>query len=420
MKPASLAFLILLILGTGCQKPVGTTETAENALTDSDLPFRWKHFSSAHGDLEPPNTGHQQTASLVCDIDQDSLLDFVIAERTTAPAVVWYRRHERGWTRYVVEDQALPIEAGSAHYDIDGDQDEDIVFGGDAQSNEVWWWENPYPAFNIHIPWTRHTIKNSGETKHHDQVFGDVDGDGEVELVFWNQNARQLLLAEIPEQVRQAESWELHEIYRWEAEEVPQRGKYPDWKSANEHEGLALADMDGNGTMDIVGGGRWFEHRGNLSFNMHVIDERYAFTRILAGQFIAGGRPEVVLVAGDGVAPMMFYEWREGQWTGQVLIDSVYDGHSVSLVDVDQDGNLDIFNAEMGLGNSPHPKARILLGDGAGNFRMTEVLTDYGLHESVMADLDGDGQLDILGKPYNWKTPRLDIWLRSIKAGEER
>jgi hypothetical protein len=32
-------------------------------------------------------------------------------------------------------------------------------------------------------------------------------------------------------------------------------------------------------------------------------------------------------------------------------------------------------------------------------------------HNSKIADLDGDGDYDVLGKPYGWKTPRLDIWL---------
>ena len=32
-------------------------------------------------------------------------------------------------------------------------------------------------------------------------------------------------------------------------------------------------------------------------------------------------------------------------------------------------------------------------------------------HESRVADLDGDGDLDIVGKPYSFDTPRLDIWL---------
>ena len=29
--------------------------------------------------------------------------------------------------------------------------------------------------------------------------------------------------------------------------------------------------------------------------------------------------------------------------------------------------------------------------------------------------LDGDGDYDILGKPFKWKAPRLDIWLNEQK-----
>jgi len=28
-----------------------------------------------------------------------------------------------------------------------------------------------------------------------------------------------------------------------------------------------------------------------------------------------------------------------------------------------------------------------------------------------VADLDGNGTLDILEKPYNWDAPRVDVWL---------
>ena len=50
--------------------------------------------------------------------------------------------------------------------------------------------------------------------------------------------------------------------------------------------------------------------------------------------------------------------------------------------------------------------------DGKGNFPR-EIIVSNGIdiHESEMADLDGDGDLDILGKAYNGDTPRLDIWL---------
>jgi hypothetical protein len=62
-----------------------------------DPPSPWvspalRHLSSAAGDLEAPNPGREQTASLVADLDRDGVSDFVIAERTQAPAVVWYLR----------------------------------------------------------------------------------------------------------------------------------------------------------------------------------------------------------------------------------------------------------------------------------------------------------------------------------------
>ena len=31
----------------------------------------------------------------------------------------------------------------------------------------------------------------------------------------------------------------------------------------------------------------------------------------------------------------------------------------------------------------------------------------------ALYDLDGDGDLDILNKPYNWEAPRIDIWLQT-------
>ncbi len=37
----------------------------------------------------------------------------------------------------------------------------------------------------------------------------------------------------------------------------------------------------------------------------------------------------------------------------------------------------------------------------------------HDFHEGKLADLDGDGDLDILNKPYNWDTPRIDVWLNN-------
>ncbi len=98
----------------------------------------WKHLSSTNGDIAVPNAGNQQTATALLDVNKDGVNDFFITERTTAPAVVCYLKSENGWDRYIVEDEPLHIEAGSAWSDIDGDGDTNVVFGGDSDNNGVW------------------------------------------------------------------------------------------------------------------------------------------------------------------------------------------------------------------------------------------------------------------------------------------
>ncbi|MBN1290365.1 MAG: VCBS repeat-containing protein [Candidatus Latescibacteria bacterium] len=376
----------------------------------------WKHLSSVNGDIDVPNPGKQQTATAVLDVDKDGVNDFFITERSEAPSVVWYRRTSDGWKRYVIDDTKQRIEAGSASYDIDGDGDTDIVFGGDGGSNCVWWWENPYPNYDPNVPWKRYEIKNSGKNKHHDQMFGDFDGDGQIELVFWNQGEKKLYIADIPKNPKSAATWDYKEIYAWSGDsQMEQRGTYPGWKGTNEHEGLAKIDIDGDGKLDIIGGGHWFKHIEGDRFLPNVIDTGYVFTRTAAGQLVEGGRPEVVLVVGDGIAPLIMYEWKDGTWMGKVIWEGVNNGHSIDIIDFDGDGHLDIFNAEMNLGDNPDAKTRIFLGDGTGNFRLYVPVTGFGLHESQITDLDGDGDYDILGKPYKWEAPRLDIWINEGK-----
>jgi hypothetical protein len=155
------------------------------AKTQPGIPqIDWEFFSTEKADMEVPNGSEQQTSCAVFDIDKDGIKDFIITERIKAPSVVWYKKNGNNWNRFILDADPLKIEAGHAFYDINNDGDIDPVFGGEYNSNEVWWWENPYPDFSPYKPWVRHTIKKSGLGKHHDQMIGDFDGDGLGELVF--------------------------------------------------------------------------------------------------------------------------------------------------------------------------------------------------------------------------------------------
>src|SRR2546422_28445 len=166
---------------------------------------KWVHLTSNNGDLPMPGESTQQTGALVADFDKDGVNDFVLSFRKVAPALVWYRRSDKSWNRIVIEKDFLTVEAGGAAYDVDGDGDLDIVFGGDWQSKEVWWWENPRPDFNPAVSWKRHLIKKDGATQHHDQAFGDFKGAGKAQLAFWNQGAKSIFLADIPDDPRRTE-----------------------------------------------------------------------------------------------------------------------------------------------------------------------------------------------------------------------
>jgi sugar phosphate isomerase/epimerase len=383
--------------------------------------IRWQRLSSSTGALPVPSTSREQTGDTIARLDKDSpATDFVISFRVVGPALVWYRRMpDKSWNRYIIEKEFLTIEAGGTSFDVDGDGNEDIIFGSDSQDNKVWWWENPYPNFDPNVPWKRHIIKDGGAKQHHDMIFADLKGTGKPQLIFWNQGAKTLFLAEIPKDPRNSGPWNLTPIYVGQAGEgIEGAARYA--------EGLFAYDIDGDGRLDLLAGNYWFRNEGNGNFRPIKIGAIGG--RIRAGKLKPGKYPQIVIAPGDGNGPLMMYECADsadptapGAWIGHNLLDrDMIHGHSLELADIDGDGNLDIITAEQGkwttlpnVLDNPNATAWILYGDGKGNFRTTILSAGEGWHDTKVADFDGDGDLDLLHKPYAWSAPRIDVWLNN-------
>jgi hypothetical protein len=343
-------------------------------------------------DPDPPGTHHDIV--LTTDLTGNGLPDVIIGCKQGDVNLFWYENPGPDGGVWMRHDMAYApeLEAGGALLDVDGDGRLDIIAGQQLSGHELYWFQQPPDARG---PWRRRVIENR-LNKYHDQVVGDVDNDGQPEILFCAQRSGVLAYYDIPPDPT-TEPW-------------PRECFHLISDQAHEVEGLAIVDIDGDGLNEVLAGTciyRCPEPGGPWHANPFAVG--YVMTRVAVGDMDGDGAPEIVIAEGES-EPARLAWFKAPDWTPRILRDDLFHPHSLALADFTGDGNLDIFVGEMGLGKNPDPKLFLFANLGGGCFEEVLIARGIPTHEAKVADLNGDGRPDIVGKPY-LPEKHIDMWL---------
>lgn len=345
-----------------------------------------QHLTFKRVIIDPTPPGTENDVCLVGDINGNGRVDIVVGGKYGSNNFVWYENPT--WERHVIGK--IHAEAGGVLVDITGNGRLDIIVGNPWDTppdrfagytnNELYWFECPDDPTE---PWRSRVITDRF-LKYHDQAVGDVDGDGELEIVFASQGSGVVGYFDIPDDPR-VSPWpdeSLHII----AEDLTL-------------EGLAVADLDGDGENEILAGPNIFKRGADGAWARTALPVKVdPATCVAVGDLTGNGLPDIVLSEGELNSARVVW-LRAPNWEPSLLGEGFFHAHSLELADFDGNGRLDIFVGEMGLHGYATAREVIFRNQGDGSFKM-EVVGHLPTHCGRVADLTGNGLPDIVVKPY--------------------
>jgi hypothetical protein len=270
--------------------------------------------------------------------------------------------------------------------DIDGDGDMDVLGAGD-NADAINWWEN---ADGLGTAWIEHPI-DEAVIEARSVYSDDIDGDGDIDVlggatwgfgIAWWENVDGF-----------GTTWIEHNVD-------------PDFDGAW---GLYSADIDGDGDIDVLGAAwwdndiAWWENIDGLgtTWIKHTIEGEFRHAASVYADDINGDGDMDVLGAAWDDDEIAWWENVDGlgtTWVKHTVTPNFAGAISVHSNDIDGDGDTDVIGA-----------AEILHAvywwenvNGTGDTWVTHSIDTAldGASSVHSNDLDGDGDIDVLGCAY--------------------
>lgn len=301
----------------------------------------------------------------------------------------WYENP--GWERHRMTTASNLWLLGGTEVDFTGDGEVGIAVGQAYGREAIYWFEQPTDPRD---PWEQRTIREDFE-KYHDLAFGDVDGDGQQELVGLSQNDETVFYYDVPSDPRNT-PWPDETLH------IVDEGVML--------EGIELFDIDADGDVEIVAGPNIY-HRNESGWRRETVAEGWEWTRVAVADLDDDGDLELVLAEGDastlGDRPARLSWFDPPDWKEHSLRADLFDPHTVEVADFTANGYPDLYVAEMGAESNDDPQHLLFCNTG-GEF--TEHVVGHGAtHEANAVDLTDNGRLDIIGKSYG-PDNHVDVW----------
>jgi hypothetical protein len=350
--------------------------------------------SFKHVIIDPqPNAG-EDCCTDVCavgDLNGDGFVDVVIgAEHATTSGLVWYEYPS--WKKYPIASGEFTTEGQTA--DMDGDSDLDVAISDITRG--IFWYENPGDSVASLLRasgWAEHFI---GKDYGHDLEVGDLEGDGDYDIVICDKT--QVVL------------WQQQSPVHWQRRVLKMK----------DGEGTALGDLDGDGDLDVIYGASWLEAPADLAgaaWSDHVINGAWSSTtRVRAADMNGDQRLDIILSVSEASGQVAWFEApvevKSASWKKHLIETEELNGaHSLLVADISRDGRLDVITAEL---HTSQQKRIIVYFNNEGTW-LRQIIATTGSHNMRVADIGNDGDVDLIGKNYAGKNRVVEMWENQLQ-----